>query len=68
MKSKTLDRIWAIGLIVLGITTFILAGSSLLGITLPGIAVGIITVIDVITVLVLEIVSVKRAKSREEYK
>ena len=41
MKTK-IERIWSISLIVIGIATFILAGSSVIGIELPDIAVRII--------------------------
>ena len=45
MKTK-IERIWSISLIVIGIgiATFILAGSSVIGIELPDIAVRIIGV------------------------
>ena len=61
MKTK-IERIWSISLIVIGIATFILAGSSVIGIELPDIAVRIIGVIDLIALLVLIYISVMKGK------
>ena len=61
MKTK-IERIWSISLIVIGIATFILAGSSVIGIELPDIAVRIIGVIDLIALLVLIYTSVMKGK------
>ena len=63
MKTK-IERIWIISLIVIGIgiATFILAGSSVIGIELPDIAVRIIGVIDLIALLVLIYTSVMKGK------
>ena len=61
MKTK-IERIWSISLIVIGIATFILAGSSVIGIELLDIAVRIIGVIDLIALLVLIYTSVMKGK------
>ena len=63
MKTK-IERIWSISLIAIGIgiATFILAGSSVIGIELPDIAVRIIGVIDLIALLVLIYTSVMKGK------
>ena len=61
MKTK-IERIWSISLIVIGIATFILAGSSVIGIELPDIAVRKIGVIDLIALLVLIYTSVMKGK------
>ena len=63
MKTK-IERIWSISLIVIGIgiATFILAGSSVIGIELPDIAVRIIGVIDLIALLFLIYTSVMKGK------
>lgn len=63
MKTK-IEHIWSISLIVIGIgiATFILAGSSVIGIELPDIAVRIIGVIDLIALLVLIYTSVMKGK------
>jgi len=40
MKKKN-DLLWSLSLFVIGIATIVLAGSNLIGINLPGIAVRI---------------------------
>lgn len=61
MKTK-IDRIWSISLIVIGLATFILAGSSVIGMEFPDIVVRIIGVIDLIALPVLVYSSLKKAK------
>lgn len=39
MKSKKTNRIWTISLILVGITTILLAGSKVIGMKLPDIMV-----------------------------
>lgn len=65
MNSKTLDRIRIAGIIILVLTTIVLVGFGWLGIMLPGVVFGIIVAVDLMTVLVMEIVAVKRAKQEE---
>lgn len=61
MKTK-IDRIWSISLIVIGLATFILAGSSVIGMEFPDIVVRIIGVIDLIALPVLVYSSLKKVK------
>ena len=61
MKTK-IERIWSISLIVIGLATFILAGSSVIGMEFPDIVVRIIGVIDLIALPVLVYSSLKKVK------
>jgi len=61
MKTK-IERIWSISLFVIGIATFILAGSSVIEFELPDIAVRITGVIDLIALLGLIFTSVMKGK------
>ena len=61
MKTK-IDRICSISLIVIGLATFILAGSSVIGMEFPDIVVRIIGVIDLIALPVLVYSSLKKVK------
>ncbi len=65
MSKKTLDRIHIIGIIILVVTSLVLACSSWFGFRLPTVLFWVIVAIDLVTVLVMEIVAVKRAKQRE---
>ncbi len=65
MSKKTLDKMHIAGVIILVITSLLLAGSSWFGFTLPPVLFWAIVAVDVVTVLVMEIVAVKRAKQRE---
>lgn len=69
MSKKTLDKMHIVGVIILVVTSLLLAGSSWFGFTLPPVLFWVIVVVDVVTVLVMEIVAVKRAKfeGKEEY-
>lgn len=69
MSKKTLDKIHIAGVIILVITSLLLAGSSWFGLNLPTFVFWAIVAVDVVTVLVMEIVAVKRAKfeGKEEY-
>ena len=69
MSKQTLDKIHIAGVIILVITSLLLAGSSWFGLNLPTFVFWAIVAVDVVTVLVMEIVAVKRAKyeGKEEY-
>ena len=51
--EKRNNLLWSLSLLVIGIATVILAGSNIIGIELPDIAVRIIGVIDLIALPVL---------------
>ena len=59
MKNK-IDLIWVISLIVIGISTILLAGSNIVGLTLPDIAIRMIGVLDIIALPVLIAATVKK--------
>ncbi len=61
MKTK-IERMWGISLIIIGLATFILAGSSVVGIELPDIVVRVIVGIDLIALPVLIYSTVKKCK------
>ncbi len=59
MKNK-IDLIWVISLIVIGISAILLAGSNIIGLTLPDIAIRMIGVLDIIALPVLIVATVKK--------
>lgn len=59
MKNK-IDLIWGISLIVIGISAILLAGSNIIGLTLPDIAIRMIGVLDIIALPVLIVATVKK--------
>lgn len=61
MKTKK-DLLWGISLIIIGIATFILAGSNIIGIMLPDVVVRIIGIIDLIALPFLIYTTVKKTK------
>lgn len=61
MKKKN-DLIWGLSLMIIGIATIILAGSNIIGIELPDIAVRIIGIIDLIALPVLAYTTIKKIK------
>lgn len=63
MKNKN-DLIWGISLIVIGITTLVLAGSNIIGLTLPDAVVRILGIIDLIALPFLAYTTVKKAKKQ----
>ena len=62
---KKTNLFWAFSLIVIGICSVILAGSSILGIKLPDLIVRTIGIIDLIALPLLAYTTVKKAKSRQ---
>ena len=64
--EKRNNLLWSLSLLVIGIATVILAGSNIIGIELPDIAVRIIGVIDLIALPVLAYTIVKKIKKNKE--
>ncbi|MBQ2451462.1 MAG: hypothetical protein IJZ42_13645 [Lachnospiraceae bacterium] len=64
--EKRNNLLWSLSLLVIGIATVILAGSNIIGIELPDIAVRIIGVIDLIALPVLAYTTVKKIKKNKE--
>lgn len=65
MDSKKINLIWAISLIVIGVTTLILAGANIVNMELPDIVVRVLGVIDLVSLPVLAFSTVKKAKNRK---
>ena len=61
MKKKN-DLIWSISLMVIGIATFILAGSNIIGYKLPDIAIRVLGIVDLIALPFLAYSTVKKVK------
>lgn len=61
MKKKN-DLIWSISLIVIGIATFIMAGSNVIGFKLPDILVRVLGIVDLIALPFLAYSTVKKVK------
>lgn len=61
MKKKN-DLVWGISLIIIGAATIILAGSNVIGLKLPDIAVRIIGIVDLVALPVLAYTSVKKVR------
>lgn len=65
MKKQN-DLLWSLSLFVIGIATIVLAGSNLIGINLPGIAVRILGIIDLIALPVLAFSTVQKIRKDKE--
>ena len=65
MKKKN-DLLWSLSLFVIGIATIVLAGSNLIGINLPSIAVRILGIIDLIALPVLAFSTVQKTRKNKE--
>ena len=61
MKKKN-DLMWSFSLIIIGVATVILAGSNIIGIELPDVAVRIIGIVNLIALPILAYTTVKRIK------
>lgn len=65
MNSKIINIMWSISLIIIGIATIILAGTNIIAIELPDIAVRVLGVVDLVSLPVLVFSTVKKAKSKK---
>lgn len=63
MKTKN-DLIWGISLILIGIATLVIAGSNIIGLTLPDAVVRILGIIDLIALPFLVYTTVKKGKKQ----
>ena len=61
MKKKN-DLLWSLSLMVIGIVTFILAGSNIVAIELPDVAVRVLGIIDLIAIPILAFSTMKKVK------
>ena len=62
MKKKN-DLVWGVSLMVIGFATLILAGSNIVGIKLPDVAVRILGIVDLIALPLLAYSTVKKVKN-----
>ena len=63
MKNKN-DLMWGFSLLIISVATIILAGSNIIGIELPNIAVRIIGIVDLVALPVLAYTTVRKIKKR----
>lgn len=61
MKKKN-DLVWSISLMIIGIATFILAGTNIVGIELPDVVVRLLGIVDLIALPFLVYSTVKKVK------
>ena len=61
MKKK-IDLLWSISLMLIGVATFILAGSNIIGIELPDAIIRILGILDLAALPLLAYTTVKKAK------
>lgn len=64
--KKTNDLMWSLSLLIIGVATVILAGSNVIGIELPDVAVRIIGIVDLIALPVLAYTTVKKIKKDQK--
>ncbi len=61
MKKKS-DLMWSISLIAIGIATFILAGTNIVGIDLPDMLVRLLGIVDLVALPILVYSTIKKVK------
>lgn len=66
MSGKTLNLIWSLSLIVIGVATLILAVSNIIGAELPDILTRILGIADLIALPFLIFSTVKKAVRKTE--
>ena len=64
MDAKMNNRVWAVSLMVLGITTLVLAGVHIIGMEIPDGLTRILGVIDLIALPILAFSTVKKVKNK----
>lgn len=64
--KETNDLMWSLSLLIIGIATVILAGSNVIGIELPDVAVRIIGIVDLIALPVLAYATIKKLKKGQK--
>lgn len=68
MDSKKINVMWSISLLVIGITTIILAGANIVGVELPDITVRVLGVLELIALPVLAFSTIKKVRTATETK
>ena len=61
MKTKN-DLVWCISLMIIGVATFVLAGSNIIGVELQDVVIRIIGMVDLIALPFLVYTTIKKGK------
>ena len=65
MSSKNINLFWAISLMAIGIATFIIAVTNIIGVQLPDIVIRLLGIIELIALPVLVFTTIKKVKNKE---
>lgn len=65
MNSKIINTMWSISLMVIGIATLFLIGANIFTMRLPDMIVRTLGIIDLVSLAVLVLSTVKKAKSKK---
>ena len=65
VSSKNINLFWAISLMAIGIATFIIAVTNIIGVQLPDIVIRILGIIELIALPVLVFTTIKKVKNKE---
>ena len=65
VSSKNINLFWAISLMAIGIATFIIAVTNIIGVQLPDIVIRLLGIIEIIALPVLVFTTIKKVKNKE---
>lgn len=65
VSSKNINLFWAISLMAIGIATFIIAVTNIIGVQLPDIVIRLLGIIELIALPVLVFTTIKKVKNKE---
>lgn len=65
MSEKTVNILWSIALVLIGIATIILSVNNIFALSMPDVIVRICGVVDLISLPVLVFTTIKKAKSKK---
>ena len=65
MNNKN-DLLWGLCMIIIGVATLVIAGSSIIGITLPDTVIRVVGIIDLIMLPVFAYTTVKKVKNSKK--
>lgn len=66
MSRKSVDRIWVISLLLIGMSTLVLAGANVVGIVLGDVVTRILGIIDLVALPVLLFTTVRKLKAQDK--
>lgn len=66
MSRKSVDRIWVISLLLIGMSTVVLAGANVVGIVLGDVVTRILGIIDLVALPVLLFTTVRKLKAQDK--